>query len=350
MHYFINYSLMKKFSHKFLNSIWYEGLRPPIILRMLSIIFRFIVYLRKTLYEAGFLRVIDIGIPVIIVGNISIGGTGKTPVTLWLSEELRKKNQKVGIISRGYKGKNKRQEPIIINSDHSAAEYGDEAVYLAQESNAMICVCTNKVKAAKLLKEKGVDIIISDDGLQHYALGRDIEILIIDSNRLFGNALMLPAGPLREDIERIASVDLIMVNGSKILTKDEPLLTNNPIEYFTIENEEVREVNSNQIRSIIDFADTEVQVLAGIGNPERIYSELKKKGLHIIPIMAEDHELIDLDTIEKEATIPIFITPKDYVKYQGKMRDNTWLLNPKIRIKEGLMIDSILNKLIGRNL
>ena len=337
---------MRKFSHKFLNSIWYEGLRPPIILRILSVFYRCIVYLRRFLYESGFLKIINVGIPVIIVGNISIGGTGKTPITLWLSEELSKKNQKVGIISRGYKGNKKRQEPIIINSDHSATQYGDEAVYLAQESKAMVCVCKNKIKAAKLLKEKGVDVIISDDGLQHYALDRDLEILVIDGTRLFGNNMMLPAGPLREHVARISSVDLLMVNGSQESIKEEPLLSNYQIEYFKLINDEVREINGNQVRPIIEFSDKEVQVLAGIGNPEKLYSELKREGLKIIPVITEDHGEIDLGTIQNIKTIPLFITPKDYVKYQGRVEDNTWLLDPKLEIKDGSKIDSLLNEVI----
>ena len=337
---------MRKFSHKFLNSIWYQGLRPPIILRILSIFYQCIVYLRRFFYKTGFLKTINVGIPIIIVGNITTGGTGKTPITLWLSEELSKKNQKVGIISRGYKGKKKRQEPTIIHSDHSAAEYGDEAVYLAQESKAMVCVCKNKIKAAKLLKEKGVDIIICDDGLQHYALDRDLEILVIDGTRLFGNNLMLPAGPLREHIARISTVDLLMVNGSEESIKEEPLLANYQIEYFHLINEDVREINGNQVMPIIEFSDTEVQVLAGIGNPEKLYSELKKKGLNVIPVITEDHGEIDLEMIQNIKTIPLFITPKDYVKYQGRVEDNTWLLDPIIEIMEGSKIDSLLNEVI----
>ena len=341
---------MRKFSHKFLNSIWYEGLRPPIILRVLSIFYRWIIYLRRFLYETGFLKTVNIGIPVIIVGNITIGGTGKTPITLWLSEELSKKNQKVGIISRGYKGNKNRQEPTIINSDHSAAQYGDEAVYLAQESKAMVCVCKDKIKAAKLLKEKGVDIIISDDGLQHYALDRDLEILVIDGSRLFGNSLMLPAGPLRENIIRISSVDLLMVNGSQESIKEEPLLVDYQIEYFELINDEVIEINGNQVMPIIEFSDTEVQVLAGIGNPEKLYSELKRKGLKIIPVIIEDHGEIDLGSIQNIKTIPLFITPKDYVKYQGRVADNTWLLDPKIVIREGSIINTLLNEVIENKL
>jgi len=128
--------------------------------------------------------------------------------------------------------------------------------------------------------------------------------------------------------------------------KEEPLLVNYQIEYFHLINEEVREINGNQVLPINEFSDTEVQVLAGIGNPEKLYSELKKKGLNVTPVITEDHGEIDLETIQNIKTIPLFITPKDYVKYQGRVEDNTWLLDPIIEIMEGSKIDSLLNEVI----
>jgi len=203
---------MTRLSRK-LESIWYTSKKPNVVLRLLALCFGLLSGVRKQLYSLGVLRQIKIDVPIIVVGNINVGGTGKTPVTLWLAGILQKQGKLVGIISRGYGGSRSRREPILVSKNSNAEEVGDESLYLARESGAIVCVCVNKVRAAETLVSKGADIIIADDGLQHYPLARDFEILIIDASRGFGNGYLLPAGPLRERPETIQSFDYVLING-----------------------------------------------------------------------------------------------------------------------------------------
>lgn len=231
----IVYSLMNNISSK-LNNIWYSKNRPPLLLVILSKIFSLIVKIRSTLFTSKILRSTKVSVPVIVIGNITVGGTGKTPITLFLADWFNDKGKKIGIISRGYKGAKTREVPFILSENDNANDYGDEAVYMARESKAMVCVCKNKAKAAELLINSGAELIISDDGLQHYKLARDHEIVVMDSTRLLGNGYHLPAGPLRESSDRLNSVDLILINGDQN-EQQNLCIGSTPTLNFSIENE-----------------------------------------------------------------------------------------------------------------
>ena len=336
---FIVYSLMINFSRK-LEKIWYSNKRPPYLLIILSKLFSLIVKIRSSLYKSGFLKIRNVEVPVIVIGNLTAGGTGKTPFTLFLSEFFDENKKKVGIISRGYKGRRSSKDPYILSKTDKAIDFGDEAVYLARKSKAMVCVCKDKVRAAKMLVKSGAEIIISDDGLQHYKLGRDYEIAVVDGSRLLGNQYLLPAGPLRENISRLYDVDLVLLNGgyeaysnwenhlhSAGMRKFTALFN------FTINNKVLFNLNDNSKHDLSDFTGKTVQVLAGIGNPERLYKDIEKYGIVVSPIEIEDHGIVDINIYSDDA-MPLFMTPKDAVKYNKPFPKNAFVLDPFIKIGE----------------
>ena len=332
----IVYSLMNNISSK-LNNIWYSKNRPPLLLIILSKIFSLIIQIRSILFTSKILRSTKVSVPVIVVGNITVGGTGKTPITLFLADWFHDKGKKVGIISRGYKGEKTREQPFILSENDNAKDYGDEAVYMARESKAMVCVCKNKTKAAELLIDSGAELIISDDGLQHYKLARDHEIVVIDSTRLLGNGYYLPAGPLRESSDRLNSVDLILINGGKD-EEQNLFLGNAPTLNFNVQNEYLVDLNTGQKSKLKDFRGQTFKVLAGLGNPEKVYKKIEDYGIEVIPIITEDHGLINLENFNKENSYPLMMTPKDAVKYNGSFPNDTYLLEPTIEIDKNYFL------------
>ena len=326
---------MINFSRK-LEKIWYSNKRPPYLLIILSKLFSLIVKIRSSLYKSGFLKIRNVEVPVIVIGNLTAGGTGKTPLTLFLSEFFYENEKKVGIISRGYKGRRSSKDPYILSKTDKAIDFGDEAVYLARKSEAMVCVCKDKFRAAKMLVKSGAEIIISDDGLQHYKLGRDYEIAVVDGSRLLGNQYLLPAGPLRENISRVNEVDLVLLNGDddgygNWINSD---LSNLAAKFnFTINNKAVFNLSDNSKHNLSDFTGKTVQVLAGIGNPERLYKDIEKYGIVVSPIEIEDHGIVDINIYSDDA-MPLFMTPKDAVKYNKPFPKNAFVLDPFIKIGE----------------
>ena len=337
---FIVYSLMINFSRK-LEKIWYSNKRPPYLLIILSKLFSLIVKIRSSLYKSGFLKIRNVEVPVIVIGNLTAGGTGKTPFTIFLSEFFDENRKKVGIISRGYKGRRSSKDPYILSENDNAIDFGDEAVYLSRRlSNAMVCVCKDKYRAAQMLVKSGAEIIISDDGLQHYKLGRDYEIAVVDGSRFLGNQYLLPAGPLRENLSRIDDVDLVLLNGGyEAYSNWENHLHSagmwniTAVFNFTINNKVLFNLNDNSKHNLSEFTGKTVQVLAGIGNPERLYKDIEKHGIIVAPIEIEDHGVVDINIYSDDVT-PLFMTPKDAVKYNKPFPKNAFVLDPFIEIGE----------------
>ena len=198
---------------KRLDHYWYTRSPWLLLLTPLSLLFRVVVGARRLAYRVGIKRSTRVSLPVIVVGNITVGGTGKTPLVVWLAGYLREKGHAPGIVSRGYGG-TASHWPQQVRADSDPAVVGDEAVLLAATTGCPMAVAPDRVAAAQALVDQGgCDVIISDDGLQHYALQRDIEIAVIDGVRRFGSGFLLPAGPLREPLKRLQQVDLVVVNG-----------------------------------------------------------------------------------------------------------------------------------------
>ena len=199
------------FVERWLLERWYRP-KPVLWLRPLEALFRLLAALRRWAYDSGLLKTLSAGVPVLVVGNITVGGTGKTPLVLHLAQVLKRRGVRVGIVSRGYGGKG---ELRLVKPDSLAADVGDEPVLLARRSGVPVYVGPDRVAAARQLVALGVQCIISDDGLQHYRLARQVQIAVLDGRRGLGNGACLPAGPLREPAQRLGQMDLVVVNGGE---------------------------------------------------------------------------------------------------------------------------------------
>lgn len=303
--------------HK-LTQLWYRDSLHAIgyLLLPFSLLFGWIVSCRRALYKAGIFKSQSFNAPVIVIGNITVGGTGKTPFVIWLATLLQKHGFKPGIVSRGVGGET-HQSPQVITENESASKVGDEALLMQKRANCPVIVCKNRSLAVNaLINEFHCDIIISDDGLQHYAMQRDIEIAILDGDRRLGNFYLLPAGPLREPIERLSEVDFIVTNGEAI--NDEVLMQLEPSELVSF--------NQLSSESLTHWKGKTVHAIAGIGNPDRFFKTLQAAGITVIPHAFPDHYLYQARDLEFNDELPILMTEKDAVKCFSFAKTNMWYL------------------------
>ncbi|HEY4145620.1 tetraacyldisaccharide 4'-kinase [Pinirhizobacter sp.] len=246
---------------------------------------------------------VRIGVPVIVVGNITAGGTGKTPLTLAIVDELRARGMKPGVVSRGYGGS--QVEPALLPEGATARQYGDEPA-LMRQAGALVAVGRDRPAAARLLVEHGCDVVVADDGLQHLRLARDVEICVIDGARRFGNGRLLPAGPLREPVTRLATVDFVVCNGGTPWAHEIPMsLTGNEAQSL---------VDSSRHLLLEYFRGRVVHAVAGIGNPGRFFQGLRKRGIEVIEHPFPDHhDFIPGDIVFGDGH-PVLMTTKDGMK------------------------------------
>ena len=288
-------------------NIWYR--RHPLALAMLPLagLYCLLVWMRRLGYRLGLLRRHRLAVPVIVVGNITVGGTGKTPLVLWLCELLQAHGQHPGIVSRGYRGK-ARNWPQQVRPDSDPRMVGDEPVLLARRSGCPVAVGPDRVAAGRaLLQYSDCDIIVADDGLQHLALERDVEIAVVDGIRRFGNGHCLPAGPLREPRRRLTTVDFVVVNG----------LAGRGEYGMRLEGGRVVPLQPEQAsRPLSDYRGQRVHAVAGIGNPQRFFTALEQAGLEVIPHPFPDHHAFTADDLRFGDDLPVLMTEKDAVKCQ----------------------------------
>ncbi|MED5509832.1 MAG: tetraacyldisaccharide 4'-kinase [Pseudomonadota bacterium] len=320
---------------KWLSDSWYRPHPVRWLLLPLSLLYRLISAARRSAYQRGWLTRHKMRVPVIVVGNISVGGTGKTPFVLWLCDQLKQAGYTPGIISRGYGGKAK-QYPLDVRCDTATGEAGDEPVLIARRSGCPVVVDPNRSAAAvHLLSQQACDVIISDDGLQHYALERDIEICLVDSERRFGNKLCLPAGPLREPIARLQSVDFVVYHGEAASQR------------YQMQLEARRWHNLAEPEKqlpLTAFHEQEVHAVAGIGHPQRFFDLLCEQGIIVHPHAFDDHHDFHAADLDFADELPVLMTEKDAVKCQAFARPNHWYLPVTARIDDSLA-QAILNKL-----
>jgi tetraacyldisaccharide 4'-kinase len=304
-------------SKEFIEKIWYTKHPLGIVLLPLSWLYSLIIVLRRLCYQSGLIAVNQIDVPVIIVGNISVGGTGKTPLVIWLADYFKSKGFKPGIISRGYGGKlsGKSQQ---VRPDSNPVLVGDEPVLIAKRTNCPVAIAIQRRRAAEeLIEHCDCNLILCDDGMQHYSLGRDLEIAVIDGQRRFGNGHSLPAGPLREPRSRLKTVDFVV---SKYIAGRHEY----KMEYTYGDLVSLRDPTLTIPVSSLDGQS--VHAISGIGNPDRYYSYLRNNKLHIICHEFPDHHLFTEEDVNFNDDLPVVMTEKDAVKCTDYATEHHWYL------------------------
>lgn len=301
-------------TYKWIHRVWYQDAKSGWVLLPLSGLYWLLLKLRALLFRCGLYKSHKAHVPVIVVGNITTGGTGKTPTVIWLVNELREKGFAPGIVSRGYGG-SKSGSSMRVDADSDPAVVGDEPVLLARRGQCPVAVDSDRVQAADMLFDDGVDVIVTDDGLQHLRLQRDFEICVIDGERGLGNRRLLPAGPLRESADRLSSVDQVLVNGVTDMT--------NAIA-FELQATDACRLNGSLARPLQGFKDTTVHAVAGIGNPKRFFDLLRTYGIQVIEHSFPDHAAITPADLQFGDDFEVFMTEKDAVKLSQKMSDRYW--------------------------
>lgn len=298
--------------------IWYQTSSAWILLLLpFSLLYCFLSILRRCLYHLNILQQVRLRVPVVVVGNINVGGTGKTPLVVAITQFLKAQGYSPGVISRGYGGK-ASQWPQPVFPDSAPALVGDEAVLIADRCRCPVAVGPDRVATAKaLLAENNCDVIVSDDGLQHYRMMRDVEVVVIDGVRRFGNGLCLPAGPLRELPYRLKKADLIVANGAA--QTGEYAMELKSYAFHNVNDE-------SQLKSLDDFNGKTAHAVAGIGNNERFFQQLKSLGIHIKEHPFPDHFRYTRSNLHFNDDRPILMTEKDAVKCKKYSIQDAWYL------------------------
>jgi tetraacyldisaccharide 4'-kinase len=292
------------------------------VLLPLSGIFYLLTTLRRFLYRIKVKKSHRFFVPVIVVGNITVGGTGKTPFVIWLANFLIIQGLRPGIVSRGVGGQQQRL-PRWVDKSSDPAFLGDEAILLAKQSNCPVVVGIDRVAAVKeLLAKTACNVVISDDGLQHYRLKRDIEIAIIDGRRGLGNRTLLPAGPLRELPSRLEEVDFVV----KHVASSEQQITKNEYKMLLRGNVLVSVKDEQQKIPFNQFLHKKVHAVAAIGHPQRFFDTLRREGFDIIEHVFLDHYLYQSQDFDFGDALPIIMTEKDAVKCRLFSDERFWYL------------------------
>ncbi len=306
------------FSERLLNA-WYTGHPALTLLRPLECLYRRVVNGKRERFLAGQGEIYKASVPVIVVGNITIGGTGKTPLILWMIEHCRQRGLRVGVVSRGY-GASPPSLPWRVTAEQSASQAGDEPLLIVQRSGVPMMIDPDRARAVKaLLDSEPLDLILSDDGLQHYRLARDLELVLIDAARGLGNRRCLPAGPLREPLERLQSVDALLYNGASADREDGYAFQLKPSALVNLRSGE---------RQPVDFfpPGQALHAVAGIGNPQRFFNTLE--GLHWRPVAHAfaDHAVFSAQALSFTPVLPVVMTEKDAVKCRPFAAHDWWYL------------------------
>lgn len=299
---------------KAFNHIWYNRNWTRYTLMPLAWFYQAVISLRRHAYARGWKTTNRYPLPVIVVGNITVGGSGKTPLVIWLVDFLRKAGYKPAIITRGYRGK-ASSWPQQVRPDSDPVVVGDEAVLLARRCACPLAVGPDRSASVEaLLQHTDSNIIISDDGLQHYALERDVEIAVVDAMRRFGNGCLLPAGPLREPVKRLDEVDFVVSNG--IAARGEYAMS--------LRMQKACNLVTGESCELQAFVDEPVHAVAGIGNPKRFFSALRQQGLTFHEHAFADHHHFKATDLAFDDSAPVLMTEKDAVKCKRFAQHHYW--------------------------
>ncbi|MEQ7919116.1 tetraacyldisaccharide 4'-kinase [Xanthomonas sp. WHRI 1810A] len=320
---------------------WYDGHPALALLRPLECLYRRVVDRKRARFVAGEGDIYTAPVPVIVVGNITVGGTGKTPLILWMIEHCRSRGLKVGVVSRGY-GARPASFPWRVLPQQRADEAGDEPLLIVQRTGVPLMIDPDRAQAVRaLLAAEPLDLILSDDGLQHYRLARNLELVLIDAARGLGNRRCLPAGPLREPVERLQSVDALLYNGAAA-DRDDGYA-------FQLQPSALVNLLTGERRPVQHFPPGQaVHAVAGIGNPQRFFNTLE--GLHWRPVPHPfaDHAVYSAEALAFEPSLPLIMTEKDAVKCRAFAGADWWYLAVEAvpSAAFGQWFDSQLNRLL----
>ena len=294
--------------------IWYDGEPVPFWMRALVPIYRLFVAANRLSWSSGLRKLHRLPVPVIVVGNITAGGTGKTPLVLALIDALRERGWRPGVVSRGYRGSADR--PMLLGDDSDPAIVGDEPCLIHRKSGVPVAIGRKRHDAARLLLDQDVDVILADDGLQNPSLARDIEICVIDGQRRFGNGRLLPAGPLREAIDRLKRVHFLVCNGGPAMEGEILMRLHGSTAVATGDD--------RCVRPLSEFVGQPVHAVAGIGNPGRFFESLRRQGIAVIEHAFADHHPLTATDLDFNDGLSVLMTEKDAVKCVRFARANQW--------------------------
>jgi tetraacyldisaccharide 4'-kinase len=327
-----------------LTRLWYGNSGGGALLQPLAWAYGSAMALRRRAYARGLFASHRLARPVIVVGNLTVGGTGKTPLTVWLATSLRERGLKVGIVSRGY-GRSETA-PRSVEPEDDWRCVGDEPLLLRRHSGCPTVVGADRVAAAQKLVEQGVDVIIADDGLQHLRLARDFELVVVDGARGFGNQRLLPAGPLRERTSRLANADAIVVTGRP----EHATVAGLAACEMTLEIADALPLNGAAAQPLDRFRGELVHAVAGIGNPARFFRELRRHGIEPIEHPFPDHHPFTAGDLDFGDRLPVLMTEKDAVKCRPFADARLWQVPVTVRFSDAharTLLDKVTAKLKG---
>lgn len=311
------------------NAVWYGGHPVSLALLPLAWLYCGVAMLRRTLYRSGRLTARRLPCPVVVVGNLTVGGTGKTPLVLRLAELAVERGRRPAILTRGYRGKG-RAWPRSVGPDDDPDLVGDEPLLLARRGVCPVIAGPDRVADAELaIAGHGCDLILCDDGLQHYRLARDLEVAVVDGERGLGNGRCLPAGPLREPPSRLASVDLIIRNGG----------VGEGYRFALVPGPAVSLRDPTQTRPLSAFRGERVAAVAGIGNPGRFFELLRSQGILVEERPYPDHHLFSAEDLAAWPPGPVLMTEKDAVKCAKFGAANHWYCPVRARPDAAFVTD-----------
>lgn len=329
--------MSNKATAKFPEKYWYgKGAGTNLWLCLsapLTLLFMLLSALRRLAYRWNILKTQQFSVPVIVVGNITVGGTGKTPLVIALVERLRRAGWRPGVVSRGYGGVSK-DYPLQVTAQLDVTLSGDEPGLIARRTGCPVIVDPKRSRAVKLLASShAVDVVVSDDGLQHYAMGRDAELAVVDAERRLGNGWLLPSGPLREKPARLNEVDAVVINGGDDDEAAMRLRQSDPIN--------LRDGSRLPLRA---FAGRRGHAVAGIGHPERFFSQLEEHGLNINRHVFPDHHSYCAEDLQFGDNDWILMTEKDAIKCASFAGKNCWYV--PVDAEFNARADMLLEKLV----
>jgi tetraacyldisaccharide 4'-kinase len=317
-----------------LQRIWYDGASPPFWLVALVPIYRLLRWLHVGTYRIGLRHSARIDAPVIVVGNLTAGGSGKTPLVIALIEALRSRGFRPGIVSRGYGGT--QRTATVLDDSPDPPRYGDEPSLIRRRTGVEVAVGKNRAEAAALLVKRGANVVIADDGLQNPSLARDIEICVIDGQRRFGNEQLLPAGPLREPLSRLETIDFRLCNGARAERGEIPMRLAGEVA--------VSVASASRTRPLSSFSRQRVHAIAGIGNPGRFFTGLQARGIEVVPHPFPDHHAFVASDLEFADTLPVLMTEKDAIKCVAFAGPDVWCVPVSAEVP-ATFIDELIARL-----